>query len=240
MLNKINKITHRGSLLLGIWVVAGLMGCLLLAAEPAHSQAFEPLMGIAPLTPPKAPEPSRSIAFTPMTGEQRWQDFKKVNLESRGALFQTFFTGLGDTTGNVPHWDSGALGFSEHMGSEFARFTIAGGVHSSLAAALHQDTRYFPCNCRGGLHRTFHAMSRTLITYDDQGRRRPDISGLAGIYAGPMIMTSWYPDKYTALGYGVRQGNIAVGITTAIYVIREFSPDIKRSLHLRQRGSREP
>jgi hypothetical protein len=166
-----------------------------------------------------------------MTRNERLKDFLHVNFESPGAFFQTFFTGLGDATGNVPKWDSGPLGFSEHMGSEFARFTIGGAIHSSLAAILHQDTRYFRCSCPGGLHRTVHAVSRTLLTYDDHGRIRPDISGLAGIYGGPMVMTSWYPNNYTPLGYGVRQGNIAAGITTTIYVIREFSPEMKRALH---------
>jgi hypothetical protein len=205
--------------------------------QTAHCQTLLPAVAPHATTLPKAPvvfsdrQALGPPAFVPMTGSDRVQDFLRVNFESRGAFFQTFFTGLGDTTSNIPKWDSGALGFSEHMGSEFARFTIGGAIHSSVAATLHQDTRYFRCTCQGGLHRTIHAMSRTLVTYDDHGRLRPDISGLAGIYSGPMIMTSWYPSNYTPLGYGVRQGNIAAGITTAIYVIREFSPEITRALH---------
>ena len=204
----------------------------------AHSQTPMPSASPGETSLPDAPFVSsvrRQISsppgFAPMTKSDRVQDFLHVNFESRGAFFQTFFTGLGDTTGNVPKWDSGALGFSEHMGSEFVRFTIGGAIHSSVAATLHQDTRYFRCTCHGGLHRTFHAVSRTLVTYDDHGRLRPDISGLAGIYGGPMIMTSWYPANYTPLGYGVRQGNISAGITTVIYVIREFGPEITHALH---------
>jgi hypothetical protein len=51
-----------------------------------------------------------------------------------------------------------------------------------------------------------------------------------------MLMTEWYPAKYTATGYGVRQANIAVGVTSAVYVIREFSPEIKRAFHRRKAG----
>lgn len=176
----------------------------------------------------------QAFTYTPMTRQERWQDYEHVNFDSYGAFFQAFFTGLGDYSGDVPHWDSGIAGLSEHVGSEFATFTIAGTIHSSLAAALHQDTRYFPCACRGGLHRTLHAVGRTLFTYGDNGRLYPDVSGLAGIYGGSMLTAAWYPRKYTATGYGVRQGNIAVGVTSAIYVIREFSPEIKRVFH-RQR-----
>ena len=110
--------------------------------------------------------------------------------------------------------------FPQRLGSEFARFTIAAG--------LHEDTRFHPCRCHGAWHRTIHAVSRTLLTYNQDGKRTLDIAGLAGVYGGPMVMTAWYPSRYTALGYGVRQGNIAVGITTGIYVIREFSPELKQ------------
>lgn len=192
----------------------------------------------APSTPFRQPETALSgsatvqaFSYTPMTRQERWRDYEQVNFDSYGAFFQAFFTGLGDDSGGVPRWDSGMTGLSEHVGSEFATFAIAGTIHSSLAAALHQDTRYFHCACRGVLHRTLHALGRTAFTYGDNGHLYPDISGLAGIYGGSMLTTEWYPEKYTATGYGVRQGNIAVGVTSAIYVIREFSPEIKQAFH---------
>lgn len=191
-----------------------------------------------PLAPARAT--TQTFTYTPMTREERWQDYEKVNFDSYGAFFQAFFTGLGDYSGNVPHWDSGMAGLSEHVGSEFATFAIAGTIHSSLAATLHQDTRYFHCACRGGLHRTVHALGRTFFTYGDNGHLYPDVSGLAGIYGGEMLTTEWYPGKYTATGYGVRQGNVAVGVTSAIYVIREFSPEIKRAFHRRKASQPEP
>lgn len=181
-----------------------------------------------------------AFSYSLMTRQERWQDYEDQNFKSYGAFFQAFFTGLGDYTGNVPRWDSGMTGISEHVGSEFARFTIGGTIHSSLAAGLHQDTRYFRCSCRGVFPRTLHAVGRTIFTYGDNGHLFPDVSGLAGIYSGSMLMTAWYPAKYTATGYGVRQGNVAVGVTSAIYVIREFSPEIKRAFHWRKAGDGVP
>jgi hypothetical protein len=177
---------------------------------------------------------SQAFTYSPMTRQERWQDYTHQNFESYGAFFQAFFDGLGDYSGHVPRWDSGMTGLSEHVGSEFATFTIAATIHSSLAVTLHQDTRYFRCSCRGGFHRTLHAAGRTIFTYGDNGQIYPDVSGLAGIYGGSMLTTMWYPGKYTAAGFGVRQANIAVGVTSAVYVIREFSPEIKRALHMRK------
>ena len=208
------------------------------ACPPALSNSsFASWSGPDRSTPAPARGTPEIRPYAPMTRQERWQDYERQNFDSYGAFFQAFFTGLGDDQGNVPNWDSGAAGLAEHVGSEFARFTVGGTIHSSLAAALHQDTRYFPCSCRGVFPRTLHAVGRTLLTYGDNGHIYPDVSGLAGIYGGAMLMTEWYPAKYTATGYGVRQANLAAGITSAICVIREFSPEIKRAFHRHKAGA---
>jgi len=177
-----------------------------------------------------APEKVLPLAtnYVPMTTEDRWKDYVRQNFTQPGAFFQTFFTALGDQTGNVPsEWGKGLGAFPGRVGSEFARFTIGGTIKSAMAAGLHEDTRVYPCPCRGVWGRTVHAVSRTILTNDQNGKRTLDIAGLAGFYGGPMVMTSWYPRRYTPLGYGVRQGNLTVGITAGIYWIREFSPELK-------------
>jgi hypothetical protein len=168
--------------------------------------------------------------YSPMTPHERWSDYLHQNFAQPGAFFQTFFSALGDQTGNVPStWGSGASEFTKHFGSQFARFTIGGTIRSTAAAALQEDTRYHRCDCRNPLRRAVHAVSRTVLTYDHNGQTTLDIAGLAGLYIGPMIMTTWYPNNYTAFGYGVRQGNIAAAIDTGINLIREFGPDLKRT-----------
>lgn len=203
-----------------------IMAILLIVTTPPHAYSQHVFaMKEAPL--PSAPLPH----YSPMTGRERWNDYQRQNFAQPGVFFQTLFSALGDETGNTPLQRKGGAGnFPEHAGSQFARFTIGGTVHSTVAAALQEDTRYYPCTCRNVLARTAYAMSRTVLTYDRNGKRTLDVGGLAGIYSGPMIMTTWYPKNYTALGYGIRQGNVGAVITTGIYLIREFSPDLKRPL----------
>ena len=173
--------------------------------------------------------PSATWNYVPMTGHERWNDYLRQNFAQPGAFFQTFFTALGDQTGHIPlNWGSRASVFPQRLGSEFARFTIGGTIESTIDAGLHQDTRFFRCTCHGTVAKSLHAVSRTFLTYNSAGKRRVDIGGIAAIYGGPMLMTTWYPRNYTALGYGIRQGNLAAGITTGIYVLREFSPELKR------------
>ncbi|HEY4050504.1 MAG TPA: hypothetical protein VGM27_26875 [Acidobacteriaceae bacterium] len=221
-----------------LWLLAFLCGGLshtvAASAQEAHSDQLQPPVANLADASQKLDLRRPPDSYEPMNSRQRWHDYWRQNYYSPGALFQTFFSGLGDSLGSVPPWNEGGAGYAEHFGSEFARFSIAGTIHSSLAAALQQDTRYFPCRSREPWQRTIHALSRPFITYGSQGQRQFDASGLAGIYGAPMLMTTWYPRNYTALGYGVRQGNIALGISAALYVIREFGPDARKTFSLRR------
>ena len=68
---------------------------------------------------------------------------------------------------------------------------------------------------------------------DSSGRRKFDAPGLSGIYAGAMLTMYWYPRGYDPLTNGVRNGNIAVGVMTGIYLTIEFSPELKKTFHHR-------
>jgi hypothetical protein len=169
-----------------------------------------------------------------MTNKERWSQYLSDNFVNQGAYFRAFAASLGDSTANRPaQWGGSAERYSLNFVSQFGRFTIAGTVQSSMAAALGYDTRYHRCECKGGWKRAENALSRTFVTYDSSGRRRLDMPGLSGIYAGSMLMMYWYPRGYEPLTNGVRNGNIAVGVTAGIYVIKEFSPELKKAFHRR-------
>lgn len=178
--------------------------------------------------------PSLPAKYSPMTKKERWSQYLNENFTKQGAYFRAFGASLGDSTANKPApWAGPAERYSLNFASQFARFTIAGTVQSSMAAALGYDTRYQRCECKGGWKRAESALSRTLLTYDSSGRRKFDVPGLAGIYAGSMLMMYWYPRGYDPLANGVRNGNIAVGVTAGIYLIKEFSPELKKTFRRR-------
>lgn len=173
-------------------------------------------------------------SYSPMTKKERWNQYLGDNFVNQGAYFKAFGASLGDSTANRPaQWGGPAERYSLNFASQFARFTITGTVQSSMAAALAYDTRYHQCECKGGWKRAGHALSRTFVTYDSSGHHKLDVPGLSGIYEGSMLMMYWYPRGYDPLTNGVRNGNIAVGVTTGVYVIKEFSPELKRMFHRR-------
>ena len=62
---------------------------------------------------------------------------------------------------------------------------------------------------------------------------------LAGAYGGSMMEAMWWPHHYTALVQGVQTGHIEVGFVGAVHLVQEFSPELKRLLHLRPRTANQ-
>ena len=124
--------------------------------------------------------------YVPMSAEDRWNDYVRQNFAQPGAFFQTFFTALGDQTGNVPsEWGKSADNFPQRLGSEFARFTIGGTIKSTIAAGLHEDTRFHYCLCHEAWHRTIHAVSRTLLLITKMGSEHWTSPVSPGSMVGP-------------------------------------------------------
>lgn len=176
--------------------------------------------------------PEAGSSYQPLSAQQRWQEYVHYNFESPGAYLRAFGASIGEHyPRNPPTWPSGAAGYFTDVGSQFGRFTIDGTIDAAMAAALQYDPRYLACNCHGAFRRTTHAVLRTFVTYDQDGRRVPDLPGLSGIYGGSMLMMYWYPRRYSPLTTGVQVGNFSLGVQGVVNIVKEFAPDIKHAIN---------
>ena len=132
-----------------------------------------------------------------------------------------------------PTWKNNIGGYGRRAGSSYGSNLIENSVHESFAAIEGTDPRYFACRCKGLFPRTAHAIKMTLLTYTHSGHETLDIPQLAGAYGGSMIEYTWWPHHYSALVQGVQSGHIVVGIIGAEHIIQEFSPELKRIIHMR-------
>ena len=91
----------------------------------------------------KPREFARQNSYEPMTHHDRLCAYVRESYTTPGFAIRTFGAGLGQQLGTKPpEWDSGANGYFHRTGLEFGRFTMQGTIQSSMAAGLHQDTRY--------------------------------------------------------------------------------------------------
>jgi hypothetical protein len=172
--------------------------------------------------------------YQPLDGHQRWQRWWNEDGAGEAIHVQSFATTIYLQTIDHPAaWNRSMGGFLRRAGSSYGSNLIQNSVHESMAAAAGTDPRYFPCACSGFFHRSGHALVMTFLTYTHSGHETLDLPQLSGVYGSSMIEAMWWPHYYTALVQGVQTGHLEMGLTGAIHLAQEFSPELKRWLHLR-------
>ncbi len=179
--------------------------------------------------------------YKPLDGAERWQRWVSEDGVSGAIHVQSFASASYLQVIDDPAvWSRSSGGLIRRVGSSYGSNLIENTVHESLAAAEGTDPRYFSCACTGFFHRSGHALKMTFLTYTHGGHETLDIPQLSGAYGSSMIEAMWWPHHYTALVQGVQTGHIEVGLTGAIHLVQEFSPELKRLLHLRVGSSAGP
>lgn len=207
-------------------VVRGFL--LVLAVSPAaRTQEVDDAL---PVIAPAVAVSGRS-AYVPLTPHERWHGFLHETLLGTRPAIQIFGTAFLEHLGRQPvEWGLGAHGYAHRVENRVCSTVIDGAVHSSLAAALHYDTRYLSTHDGTIPQRVRRAMMRTFFTSNQSGGRAFDIAGLGGIYAGSMLPMYWHPRRYSPTAQGVRAGNFGVMFQAGSNLFKEFQPEIKKLL----------
>jgi hypothetical protein len=122
-----------------------------------------------------------------------------------------FAAGINQAYRTPPEWEEGAEGYGKRFGSDFAIAAVSTTTRYMFAQALHEDTLYYRCECKGFLPRLGHAMISTFTARrGDDGHRVFSVSALVAPYAGTMTAVyGWYPDRFNAED-GFRMGNYSL------------------------------
>jgi len=138
-----------------------------------------------------------------------------------------FVAGYHQATRNPPDWREGFPGYAERYGSGFG--TSAAGVTARYltAEALHEDTLYYRCACRGVWPRLRHAVASTLIARrGNDGHNAFALPALVEPYAGSFTAVyGWYPPRYGAKD-AFRMGNYGLLDYAVGNISIEFLPSV--------------
>jgi hypothetical protein len=207
---------------------------LLLAPSLGFAQSNKVTQALAQAFTPEPP--FNASTYKPLSGHERWHRWVDEDGRTPEIYVDSLGTAVYSQVIESPDgWPRTWEGYGRRTGSHLASSVIENTVHESFAAAEGTDPRYFACGCKGLFPRTGHALKMTFLTYNRSGHQTLDLPMLAGAYGSSMIKTMWYPDQNSPLVQGVQSGHIEVGIIGAENILREFSPEFKRLLHLRPR-----
>jgi hypothetical protein len=94
---------------------------------------------------------------------------------------------------------------------------------------LHQDPRYYELGHGGFFRRSWHAVSRVLITRSDFGKTQFNTSELGGAAAAAAISTySYHVQSERSFGNVVSVWGTQMSWDAVTYMIKEFWPDLRK------------
>lgn len=176
--------------------------------------------------PPATISSANQDSGLPRAEDSRWRAYAREAWLSPAPVFATVMPAL---SGDIPEYGDGWEGFGRRLGRRAGQYQLQTALYHASASVLGTDSAYRRCTCTGVARRLGYALSRTVVTRTRSGTTVPNAAYLGGVFGGAAIATeAWYPDRYRASAEGLRTGAVQVGVTTAVNVIQEFGPELKR------------
>jgi len=125
-------------------------------------------------------------------------------------------------------WDAYSVRYASHIGQYF----VQRGIMSPVRAIDHEDTRYFRSKHTNVGARAGDAFLHTVWRHSDDGGMMPAYSEFLGDYGAAAVSRMWWPEQYHKGSSIFIAGSDTILIDGAINLYHEFTPDIKRWLHV--------
>jgi hypothetical protein len=206
---------------------------LLPAQQPAAQQP-------GPADPPDAASPAPATATSGPQSPQ-WKNLsvkEKLRYDWRH-LFDpdnVIYAGIGagfDQARERPgEWGEGWGSFAERYASHLGQYAIQRSIMFPIEAIDHEDTRYARSRRTSYKGRLGDAFLHTIWRHNDSGGMMPAYSEFLGDYGAASVSRLWWPQHYHTGSAIFFAGSDTILVDAGINVFHEFSPDLKRWLHL--------
>jgi hypothetical protein len=150
----------------------------------------------------------------------------------RGAANRLLQAGWDHAFDDPEEWPGDLEGFGMRYGNSYGRLAVRNGLQLAADFAFKTDPRYFRCDCTGFWARTRYAWKRVLVDRRDDGSDFPAVSNFAAAYGTPMVADQWLPDRENTWEHKFWNGTTWLAFRGGSNMIREFWPEIRRTLKI--------
>jgi hypothetical protein len=188
--------------------------------------------------PPEASDTAAKIG----PGSPQWQGLsvkEKLKYDGRhfveidNIVFAAMGAGLDQARDRPGAWGQGWGAFGERYLSHLGQYAIQRSIMFPVQAIDHEDPRYFRSTRTSLQGRVGDAFLHTIWRHDDSGGMMPAYSEFFGDYgAAALSRYLWWPGRYHNGSAIFIAGSDTILIDAGINLFHEFTPDIKRVLHL--------
>jgi hypothetical protein len=137
--------------------------------------------------------------------------------------------GIGQATNDDPQLGQGLKGYGLRYAADFGDQVIGNFMTGAIMPSLlRQDPRYFQSGRGGFWRRTGYALSRTIITRGDSGKRQLNVSEVAGNGIAGVLSNLYRPAADRTFGETSHTWATQIGVDALGFELKEFWPDIRR------------
>ena len=170
-----------------------------------------------------------AAAFKPLTPHEKFRRWVHRTYSPYTFLSVGFSAGWAQAMGDWPTYGGGMGGYGKRYGATLADTEAREFFRSFLFPyLLHQDPRYFASTKDGIAPRVGYAVTRVVITRDDEGDRAFNTSQLFAVLVSKSLSNAYYPRRDRGFPETMNRVAGAYVSDAATNVLREFWPDIRR------------
>jgi hypothetical protein len=197
--------------------------------EPSASAPAQPIGG-APV-PANQDEGPNSAGWKGLSVKEKLSYDWRHLFDVDNVVFAAMGAGI-DQARDRPEWGEGWGPYGQRFGSHIGYYIVQRSVFFPVQAIDHEDTRYFRSTRTSLKGRLGDAFLHTVWRHNDSGGMMPAYSEFLGDYAAAAVSRQWWPRKYHNGEAIFIAGSNTILVDAGINVLHEFTPDIKRWLHL--------
>jgi hypothetical protein len=154
-----------------------------------------------------------------------WGRYRRSVISPSSAVKSAAGAGIAQWQDNPTEWGQGMDGYSKRYVSRLAQHAVRGSIEFGVSGWRHENLKYVPSNREGKWSRIKYAVKQTFIVPSTDGTGdKLATSRFAGVFGAGLISRTWMPPSRNDIGRGFLSGGYALGIGSAMNVVREFWP----------------
>ena len=174
---------------------------------------------------------SANTYLPPLSFEKKFWLATQDTFDYSNFLLVAGLAGVSQAQNSQPSFGQGAAGYGRYYWHTFAD----GGIENYMTEAIvptvtREDPRYYTMGKGGFFKRAGYAVSRLVITRNDEGHRTFNISEIAGAGAAAGIANTYYHDQSNPWVKTYQRWGTEVGLDGIFNVLKEFWPDVNHAV----------
>jgi hypothetical protein len=165
------------------------------------------------------------------TAKEKFITATQDSFDYSAVIIPAAIAGYNQARNSVPEFGQGASGYGQYFWHAAVDQTSENYMVEFVFPVLtHQDSRYYTLGRGGFWKRTGYALSRAVVTRDDNGKEVFNVSEVVGAGASAGLSNAYYPESQRTFSNTAQQWGLDVGIDAFTFAVKEFWPDINQKL----------